>query len=140
MGCFEVLGQVNYLAVLVCTAVAMMLGALWYSPILFGNAWMKGTGLKKEDIKKSDSSKAMVGSTVLAFIINVVLASFIIMTMTKTFWVGVHIGALVGIGFISMVLLMNSLYEKRSLKVWLINTFYHLIYLLINGGILTIWK
>lgn len=140
MGCFKVLGQVNYLAVLVCTAIAVVLGALWYSPVLFGNAWIKGVGLKKEDISRSDSSKAMTGSAMIAFVMNVVLASFIIMTQTKTFWVGVHVGALVGAGFITMVLFMNSLFEKRSLKVWLINSFYHIILLMINGGILAIWK
>jgi len=140
MGCFEVLGQVNYLAVLVCTAVAMVLGALWYSQILFGNAWMKGVGLKNEDVSKSDTSKAMLGGLVIAFVINIVLSSFIIMTQTTTFWMGVHIGALVGVGFIAMVLLMNSLYEKRSLKLWVINSFYHIILLMINGGILAVWK
>jgi hypothetical protein len=140
MGCFKVLGQVNYLAVLVCTAISMVMGALWYSPVLFGNAWMKGVGFKKEDISKSDSSKAMMGSVVIAFVMNVVLASFTIMTQAKGFWGGVHVGALVGVGFIAMVLLMNSLYEKTSLKVWLIHSFYQTILLMINGGILTIWK
>jgi len=76
MGCFDVLGQVNYLAVLACTVVAMILGSLWYSPVLFGNAWMKAIGLKKEDFKKGDSNKAMFASVILAFIGAIQLMMF----------------------------------------------------------------
>jgi len=140
MGCFDVLGQVNYLAVLACTVVAMILGSLWYSPVLFGNAWMKAIGLKKEDFKKGDSNKAMFASVILAFIGALVLAAFIIMTGTTKIWMGVHIGFLVGIGFISPVMLMNTFYEKRSVKAWVIHTFYQVLVFMINGGILAAWK
>lgn len=140
MGCFDVLGQVNYLAVLACTLAAMILGSLWYSPVLFGNGWMKAVGLKKEDINKSDSTKAMFISVILAFIGALILAAFILMTGTTRIFMGVHIGFLVAIGFISPVLLMNTLYEKRSMKAWLINTFYQLLVFMINGAILTAWR
>lgn len=138
-GCFEVLGKINYLAVLVCTAIAMIVGSLWYSPILFGNAWMKGVGLKKEDIKKGDSTKGMILGLINSFIGAVVLASLIIMTNTTTFGMGMHIGGLVSIGIVATVLLTNYTFENRSKKVWVINSSYHIIYFLINGGILAIW-
>ena len=140
MGCFVILGQVNYLAVLVCTLFAMVLGSIWYSPVLFGKAWMKGVGLKKEDIKKGDSTKAMLASVIIAFIGALVMASFIVLIGTPRVFTGVHIGFLVAIGFISPVMLMNTLYEKRSIKVWLIHTFYQLIVFMVNGGILAFWR
>ena len=138
-GCFEVLKQINYLAVLVCTAIPMALGALWFSPVLFGNVWMKGTGLKEEDISKGDSTRGMIVGAINSFIGAVVLASFIIMTNTSTFGRGMHIGALVAIGFVATVSLTNSMFEKKSLKVWRINAGYHTVYFIINGGILAIW-
>jgi hypothetical protein len=42
--------EVNYLAVLLAAAATMIIGFLWYSPILFGNVWMKQIGLKAEDM------------------------------------------------------------------------------------------
>jgi hypothetical protein len=140
MGCFDVLGQVNYLAVFACTVAAMILGSLWYSPVLFGNAWMKAVGLKKEDINKGDAFKSMLSTVILAFIGALVLATFILMTGTTKIFMGVHIGFLVAIGFISPVMLMNTLYEKRSIKAWWIHTFYQLLVFMINGAILTAWK
>ena len=32
--------KINYVAVLVVAFMQFMLGAVWYSPILFGNKWM----------------------------------------------------------------------------------------------------
>ena len=45
--------EVNYLAVLVAAIVNMVVGALWYSPLLFGKAWMKLTGFNKKQLKKA---------------------------------------------------------------------------------------
>ena len=47
-------GEINYLAVLIATAVTMVLGFLWYSPVLFGNAWVKQIGLNKEEMSSGE--------------------------------------------------------------------------------------
>ncbi len=33
--------ELNYLAVVACVVLAMVVGALWYSPLLFGKVWMR---------------------------------------------------------------------------------------------------
>ena len=43
--------NVNWLAVIVGAVVAYALGALWYSPAMFGTVWMKGVGLSGKDAK-----------------------------------------------------------------------------------------
>lgn len=138
--CFVILGDINYLAVIVCAVIAMFIGAFWYSPVLFGNQWMKAIGFKPEDIKKGDSSKGMIVSTVTSFIEALVLAAIIIMTGTKSFGSGLHIGAMISIGFIVMVTLSNTMFEKRPIKLWGINSSYRILYFMINGGILAVWK
>lgn len=45
------LSEINYLAVLVATLSTMVLGFLWYSPVLFGNAWVKLRNMKMEEMK-----------------------------------------------------------------------------------------
>jgi Na+/glutamate symporter len=47
--------DVNYLAILVCGVVFMVLGALWYSPILFGKKWMTFIGKSEEEIKEQSA-------------------------------------------------------------------------------------
>lgn len=44
------LSQINIWAVLLATAATMVLGFLWYSPLLFGNAWAKRLNVNMEDL------------------------------------------------------------------------------------------
>jgi len=41
---------INFLSILIAAVAYMVLGALWYSPILFGDAWTKGIGKTKAQI------------------------------------------------------------------------------------------
>lgn len=138
--CFNILGEINYLAVLAATFIAMILGALWYSPLLFGTKWMKVMGFTEEQLKKEGSAKEMMISVVTSFIEAVVLASLVLMTGTKTLFQGIHLGAMIGIGFIAMVTLSNAMFNRTPIKVWLIGSGYRILYFMINGALLAVWK
>ena len=62
---------VNYVAILVAGAAYFVLGALWYSPVVFGNAWMGAVGKSKEELQKGSSALKMiwafVGSLIIAY-------------------------------------------------------------------------
>ncbi len=45
--------EVNFVAVLVAGVVSYFLGALFYSPWLFGNKWLKLNGMKESDAKSA---------------------------------------------------------------------------------------
>jgi len=51
---------------------------------------------------------------------------------------GVHVGALIGIGCIATSTLSNHMYEQKPFKIWFINVGYRVFYFLINGGILAV--
>ena len=42
--------ELNYVAVLVCAVVSMVVGAVWYGP-LFGKQWMEVIGINAKDKK-----------------------------------------------------------------------------------------
>ena len=46
------MSTINWWAVLIAGLSAFVVGGIWYSPGLFGNAWMKDSKLNEEDIKK----------------------------------------------------------------------------------------
>ena len=82
--------SVNWLAVLVGAIAAYALGALWYSPKMFGKKWMKSVGLDEND--KGPVMTAMiaqgVGTLLLAWVIgvtettqNIMLALLIALTI-----------------------------------------------------------
>jgi hypothetical protein len=39
--------EINYPLIILAAVVQFVLGALWYSPVLFGNTWMKVMGAEK---------------------------------------------------------------------------------------------
>ncbi|MGB4971685.1 MAG: DUF1761 domain-containing protein, partial [Cyclobacteriaceae bacterium] len=47
----------NYWAILVSALSTFLIGGLWYSPAVFGKAWMKENGLTEEDLKKGNMAK-----------------------------------------------------------------------------------
>lgn len=68
----ELVMGVNWLAVGVGTAAAFLLGALWYSPLLFVNAWAKGVGVNIED-KPEKVISTMITQLVATFLLSLVV-------------------------------------------------------------------
>src|SRR3990172_355622 len=65
---------INHWAVLVCAVFNMALGAMWYSPALFYNAWKKENNLTDELIKKGNPIKMYGASFFLAYVMSYNLA------------------------------------------------------------------
>jgi hypothetical protein len=123
--------EVNYIAVLVATFVTMILGFLWYSPVLFGNAWIKAIGLKKEEISGgSPWTYVLTALTALcgAFVLSVLLT----MIGETTMMSGMFVGLLIGIS-ISAKIGMNFLFENKGLGLYQITIGYHLVTYLLMG-------
>ncbi|MBI2448917.1 DUF1761 domain-containing protein [Candidatus Pacearchaeota archaeon] len=131
--------DINYLAVLVAGIVSMVLGSLWYSPVLFGNAWMRAGGLTKEMMNET-KKKGMAWRYILAFIgsllIAYVLAHFVDYTQSASFTDGMLTGFWTWLGFMVPVMVGSVLWEGKTWGFYIINVLYQLVSLLIMGGIL----
>lgn len=53
---------VDLIALLVATLIGMVLGALWYSPLLFGKQWMQCIGKTPETL--GSTTEPMIGSII----------------------------------------------------------------------------
>lgn len=65
--------EINYTLVLVAAFVQFVLGAVWYSPLMFGKIWMKimgADGLSKEELAQSE--KEMRPFYALQFVLTLV--------------------------------------------------------------------
>ncbi len=91
--------DINYLAVLVAALAMFVIGAAWYTPLLFAKAWMKELGLKKEDFAKQNMLKTFGGSFLLMLVMSFNLAAFF---GPEVDWqAGMIYGALTGIGWVA---------------------------------------
>jgi hypothetical protein len=135
---------INLWSVLVAAVASMILGFLWYSPILFANPWMRLMGIDPNDkAKLADMRKGAGKLYGLAFLANIVsaavLAKIIAITTVDTIPYGMKIGFAVWLGFVTTVQLTGALFGKQPSKLYLINTGYQLVCYLVMGAILAVW-
>lgn len=129
--------HINYLAVLVVTILAFVLGGLWYGP-LFGKAWMQETGITEEDAKKSNMVKTFGLSILLNIIIALNLSAFLGAKADLQF--GLFAGLAAGIGWVSASIGIMYLFSQKSLRLFLIDAGYQTVIYAIMGAILGAWK
>jgi len=134
--------DVNQFAVLVAAIVGMGIGALWYSPLLFGEAWMKLSGKTKADMKKA--KKAMTKTYLSGFagmlVTSFVLAAFLNSLGASRAVEGAFVGFWLWLGFVATVMLGMILWENKPVKLYLINAVHYLVVLVVIGTILAVWS
>jgi hypothetical protein len=133
--------QVNYLAILACGIVFMIVGALWYSPLLFGKPWMKAMGKSQEEIQDMQRGvwKSYIVSLLGALVMAFVLAHVIDYVKADTVLKGAHTGLWMWIGFVITSSLGGILFEARPKGLYFIYNGYQLVSLVLMGIILAVW-
>lgn len=135
----------NYLSVFVTAFAAFMLGWLWYSPILFGNAWMKLMKISKKQQEKGKKDmmkgmwKVMLGGFFVTLVLVFMLDLFLNFLNVVTFSQGMLLGFLLWAGFLATTMFNTVLYEGKPFKMYLINAGHYLVVLVLAGGLLAIW-
>jgi hypothetical protein len=130
--------HLNHMAVLVAALIQWVLGALWYS-LIFGKQWRALVGQDKRP-----STAAAVGAMASSFIgglfLAFALAHVIMWSEANNFPWGAFIGFICWLGFVLPLLFAQTLYERRSFKLFAINLFYWLFVFVISGGLLAQWQ
>lgn len=132
--------QINIWAVLVAMAAQYVLGGFWYSPLLFGKAWMAALGVSEEELRKVNKVAAYGGTLVATFIMAYVLAHFVAYAGANTVLLGLTTGFWTWLGFVGTTLLINGLFQGRSMKLWVIDAGFYLVGLLVMGAVLGAWR
>ncbi len=134
--------DINYLAVLVAGASYMVVGSLWYSPVMFGNIWQKEAGLSKEFMSQA-KQKGMTRIMMLGFggalITAYVLSHFIDLIGAQLLSDGLAVSGWAWLGFMVPLHLGSVLWEGKSWKYMAINAVHSLVTTLLMGVILTLW-
>ena len=108
--------SINHWAVLVSALSAFLLGGLWYSPVLFGKAWMAATGKSEAELQKGSPAVIFGTSFVLALMQAAVFALFLGARPAIGFALGAGVSA--GFCWVAAGMGINDLFERRSLKLW----------------------
>ncbi len=132
--------SVNLLAVLVAAVASFVVGSLWYSPLLFGNVWMKLAGIKKTKKKVPHMWLRFVAYFVVTFIMSYVLAHMLLFMAATTVVEGLVTSFWLWLGFIAPITLGGILWENKPVMLFVLNNAYNLISLGMLSTIIILWK
>ena len=126
--------EVNWVAVALSALSSLVLGGIWYTPALFAKAWQRAAGLSDEQLKSGNMALTFGLTFVLSFIAAAVFAMFLGTEMSVG--AATAAGFSAGLCWVAAAFGINYLFERRPLKLWLINAGYHTLQFTLFGLII----
>jgi len=140
---FDVLSDLNWLAVLVAALAYFAVGALWYAPRVFGTIWGTAGGLSLPQPGERPSPAIYVTPLIGSILSAIALGMIAKASGTDTFQEGIVLGLVVAIGFAISIALVTAQFETTKPKpmVWgAINGGYHMVGNLVAAIIVASWQ
>ena len=131
--------EINLLPVVAAALCGFAIGGLWYSPLLFGRAWMAAAGVSHEQVDGGNKAKIFGLTFVFLLIMSFCLAAFL-GTPDITLRSGALYGFLTGFGWIFFAIAVVALFELRSWRYILVNGGYWVATMTVMGAVLGGWK
>lgn len=130
--------QFNHMHVLLAALVQWVIGAFWYSPVLFANPWTAMV-----EVRPEAKGGRMVLGMIVSFLGSLVVA---FMLMHVIWWSGAYgfkqgarVGFILWAGFICAPLCAQYIYESRPFKLFAATAAYWLVALTASAALLAHW-
>ncbi len=130
----------NYLAILLAALAAVVVGSLWYSPLLFGKVWLRlrhvdPSAMQGMSFPKRQMAVAFVAALVCAY----VLALFVSALGISTVGSALRLGFFVWLGFYATTLVDPVLWEDRPWMLYTLNAGHRLISTLVMALVIGVF-
>lgn len=136
----DYLKETNGLHVMLAILAGSAVGFMWYSKPLLGKQWQKLTGMSDKKIKQTNMTPVMGGSFLAAAISALGLSLLIDVLVLTDAYQGALLGLMVAAAFTVANKLSASMFEQRSLKLWLINSGNDIAVYAVMGAVLAALK
>ena len=135
--------MINYMAILGCGVLAMIIGFIWYGP-LFGKTWMRVTGAAvMNDTERKQMQKNAIPLYVVQFLITLIELYVLANLIGRNPIVGLKIAVLMWLGFVMPTLVGMSMWTNEPRKTartkLLVQAGFQLVCFVVFGFILATW-
>lgn len=130
--------DVSFWSILIATIASMALGAVWYSPILFGKTWADAHNFGMVQLRPS--LKEYLGTFALTILLAWVLACFLEWFSIMTVPAALKLAFMIWLGFVTTTHFSGVIWARKPFTAYLIDTIYHLINLLLIALILILGR
>lgn len=139
---FELLGELNWLAVIVGAVIYFAIGALWYSPMLLGRPWQRSIGWDP-DKTPPQMSVATYLVPMVAYLVMAIATGMIAKAIgSQGLGDGLMLGVVIGVGYAAAHTLVDATFDPNKPEPWTwfaINASYHALGLIIVAVLVSVW-
>lgn len=122
--------NIEFLPILVGGLLPMVIGMIWYSPMLFGNMWMKASGRTMKDMQGQPVAEYLF-TTAGALIMSFVLFHFFNYAGVSDNAEALQFALWVWVGFAVPFVLAQHVFNGQKWKVFFIYEGYQLLNLVV---------
>lgn len=127
----------NIVGLLAGVAAHMMIGMLWYSPLLFGNAWMRASKIKAGEVNMH--SGHLIGAALIGFTLSLCLAYLNDAANLMTCRASIEHALLYWLAFVATSQFSQVIWQKKSFELYMIEAGYWAVNLAVISCIVTRW-
>jgi hypothetical protein len=139
----EVLGQLNWLAVIVGAVVYFALGAVWFTPMAFGRPWMRAIGIDPAQPQGGMSAALYAVPALFGIIAAIATGMLAAATGSDNPGAGITLGLVVGVGYALSITASDALFDPHKPQRWVwwaITGGYHVVGLVIVAVLVSVWR
>ena len=124
----------GFFAIGAATLAGIVLGALWYSPLLFGHQWMRSLGKTTDTL--GSQTRVMIGSVLANFLTALGLFLLFDLLSSVDLTMAITVGAIVGFLIIFPALLSDNLFCDWGTSLLFIQFGYRILTVILMSLIL----
>jgi hypothetical protein len=138
----DILGQLNWLAVIAGAVIYYVLGAVWYAPPVFGRAWQRSIGWDPATPPPAMSPSMIVVPLLAYLVVAAVIGMIAAVAGSADLTSGLTLGAVLGIGFALARTAGDAVFDphKTQPATWFaITAGYHFVATMIVAVLVSVW-
>ena len=124
----------NWLAIGLGTVAFFAVGALWYG-VLFGKAWQRATGLSDEQLTGGRNMMLIMGTCLLLEFVVVLMLGHLFARIQPSDHAKMMMATGFGLAIMAPAVGINYLYQRKSLKLFLIDAGHFVVGMAAVGGV-----
>ena len=126
----------NWVAVIAAAVAGGVVGAIWYSPQLFGKRWADSVGRPPMTMSAMMAPRVAIGAIAMPLVMAYVLTLLIGGVGANSLVNGAIVGFLAWLGFSAMTALNAFVYDGRNSTWLMISAGYSLVTLVVMGAVI----